>query len=124
MEEKILYPLYPVSRIFYDRDYEIHSLAKVLATWGYTIRSIDQYFDCFEVRCYTGDSSGRTGGCILRIPRDPNCEKCWKPIDLLIKYKIGEEGSLSSPVGIATISVFEYMAHIKFEEGLNADGFE
>ena len=72
LEEKLLYPRFEIVRLCYVENGAIHSLARVLATWGYVIRSIELIERRFDVRCYTGDASRRKGQILLHIPIEYN----------------------------------------------------
>ena len=103
MEDKLLYPQFSVERLCYiDKD-EVHALSRVLATWGYVIRSIESVEGRFEVRCYTGDSSGRKGQVVVHIPRENDFVGYnYKPLDLFLRYTV-KDGILSDPVCVGSL---------------------
>lgn len=105
MEEKLLYPRFPIMHIwFYEDGSREYPLSRILATWGYVIRYISFERGMVIVLCYTGDEEKRYGKVELRIPIADDVVAYKRPYDLIVKYDL-KEGELVNPVCVSVLSM-------------------
>ena len=99
MEEKYLYPAFPIPRVSGRDGYAEYMLSSVLGGWGYVIRHINRNL---SVLAYIGRGGKRTGSIQLQLaPSDEYLEQCSSLVridDLKLRYHIDADGNLESPV--------------------------
>ena len=123
MEEKYLYPAFPIMHIGLGDGYVEYMLSAVLGSWGFVIRRVS--ISCIsgneaEVIAFSGSNGERTGKTMLvirpigQIDFDYRISSC---DDLKIRYK--KEGDvLSSPVWVAAYSLRRPAAVIDLIDGV------
>lgn len=90
--------------IGFGKDFVEHSLARVLATWGMTIRDISFSQEGLSVLCYSGSEEGVAGKTVLTVPVSlKSGEPVHHAIDAIIRYH-WSDGRLSCPECIYLIS--------------------
>lgn len=99
MEEKYLYPAFPIMHIGLGDGYIEYMLSSVLGSWGYVIRHINRNL---SVLAYIGGNGKRSGSIQLQLaPSDEYLVQCPSLVridDLKLRYHVDADGNLESPV--------------------------
>ena len=110
MEEKYLYPAFPVMCIGVGDGFIDYPLSRVLGSWGYVIRDIISRRSYIEVICDLGAGGEKVARHSFSFSLSPECSGAFMhPFDAVIRYRVSGD-DLAEPVCVSVISATDLIS--------------